>query len=70
MNGEAASETKLIGPGDAIGAARILDGSNESGELRMVADGRVFVVGRREFSSLLRRVPGFAAGVAKELATR
>jgi hypothetical protein len=70
MTGEATTGVEDLCPGDTFGVKRMLGGTDEGGELRMVTDGNVLVVGQREFSSLLRRVPGFAAGVAKALATR
>jgi hypothetical protein len=53
--------------GDTYGAVRLL-GGNDPAEVRMTDAGRVLIIGPREFSSLMRYVPGLAIGVARELA--
>jgi hypothetical protein len=68
--GEVRDGDAVLKAGDSSGAVSLLGGSDEARELSVRIDGRLLVVGRREFTTLMRRVPGFAAGVAEELARR
>jgi hypothetical protein len=56
--------------GATCGAAALLGGGTVPPTGRMTSDGGALVVGRREFSMLMRRVPGFALGIAIQLAQR
>jgi hypothetical protein len=67
-SGEARLGDSVLKVGDSFGALGLLGGPIETRELFMQSHGRLLVVGRREFATLMRRVPGFAAGVAQHLA--
>ena len=68
LSGEARLEDgSRLGAGDSYGAVALLDDSASPASLTMTRDGDVLVFGRREFASLLRRVPGFGAGLARHL---
>jgi hypothetical protein len=60
----------VLEAGHSYGAIELLGGEHESDEVRMLTEGTVLVIGAREFSGLFYTVPGFALGVAKEVATR
>jgi CRP-like cAMP-binding protein len=67
-SGEAELGGASLHRGDSCGAVGLLGGDTESGTLSMSSDGNLLVVGSREFLTLMRRVPGFGLGVAKDLA--
>jgi CRP-like cAMP-binding protein len=67
-SGEASAGDAVLRPGDSQGSLGLLGGPTEIPNVRMKTDGTVLVVGRREFSSLMHRVPGFAFGIARDLA--
>jgi CRP-like cAMP-binding protein len=69
-SGEACVGNDTLKAGDSRGAVALLGGPAEDETFSMRTDGRLLVVGRREFTTLMRRVPGFAAGVAEQLARR
>jgi hypothetical protein len=69
LSGEARLEDgRRLAAGDSHGAVELLDDSVAPTPLTMTRDGDVVVFGRREFASLLRRVPGFGAGLARHFA--
>ena len=70
LSGSATRGEGVLEPGDSYGAVGLLGGQAEKDEVRMLTDGRVLVVGPREFSALIYSVPGFALGLAKDLARR
>ncbi len=60
----------VLANGESDGAVGLLGGEPDNDELRMLSDGRVLVIGPREFSALIWAVPGFAKGVAQDLSQR
>lgn len=66
-SGEADTGDSRLRAGNCLGPVALLGGRPER-DARMATDGTVLVLGRREFGTLMRRVPSFACGVATELA--
>lgn len=71
LDGTAALGTEsVLAPGDWDGSIGLLGGEPDTDELRMLSDGHVLVAGPREFAGLMALVPGFAAGIGKDLSRR
>jgi predicted acylesterase/phospholipase RssA/CRP-like cAMP-binding protein len=61
---------RVLGPGAAIGELALLTGSARSASVQAVRDSTLLQLGRDRFVELMERDPGFAAAVARELATQ
>jgi CRP-like cAMP-binding protein len=70
LTGEATVDGRPIGRGDCHGALGLLTDTHEDGQVTMVTNGRVLILGPREFRSVLRRSPSFAVGVARDILRR
>ena len=61
---------RVLGPGAAIGELALLTGSPRSASVQAVRDTTLLRLGRRGFVELIERDSGFAAAVARELASQ
>ena len=59
---------RVLGPGAAIGELAILTGEPRSASVRALRDSQLLELDGERFAALLEREPGFAAGLARELA--
>jgi CRP-like cAMP-binding protein len=68
--GDAEAGGSHLSAGDSCGSVALLGGRPGPSAARMTSDGNALVVGPREFTTLMRRAPGFALGIARALAHR
>jgi CRP-like cAMP-binding protein len=70
LDGEAevAEDGRRLRAGDSYGACNALVDGGPEAELRMRTDGRVLVLGTREFRGLMHRAPFFATTIAMAIA--
>jgi len=61
---------RVLGPGAAIGELALLTGSPRSASVQAVRDTTLLRLGRRRFGELMEHDNGFAAAVARELASQ
>ena len=66
--GEGSRVARVLGPGAALGELAILTGEPRSASVRALRDSKLLELDGERFAALLDRDPGFAAGLARELA--
>jgi CRP-like cAMP-binding protein len=66
--GDDRGSMRTLTVGDVHGARPMLAGDDTCGALEALTDVRLLVLGRSEFTALLSDTPGFAHGVARQLA--
>jgi CRP/FNR family transcriptional regulator, cyclic AMP receptor protein len=63
-------ELNVLGPGQFLGEVSLVDGGPRTATATATTDGRVLVVGHREFHSLMDRYPTIETAVLRALAQR
>jgi CRP/FNR family cyclic AMP-dependent transcriptional regulator len=63
-------QVATLGEGEIVGEMALLDGEPRTATVQAATDGRVMVLDRREFATLLQDTPGVAVKMLKAVAKR